>query len=79
MKETWLGLNRYEQAMYTVLLIYAIAVNFSVAITGACYALGILIMLVQYVKERELPVVNKNLLYAVLAYNAIWLAVNFFL
>ena len=64
--------------MYTVLLIYAIAVNFSVAITGACYALGILIMLVQYVKERELPVVNKNLLYAVLAYNAIWLAVNFF-
>ena len=54
--------------MYTILLIYAGAVNLSVAITGICYALGILIMLVQYIREKELPAVNKKLLYE---YNSI--------
>lgn len=78
MKEAYIGLNSYEKAMYTILLIYAGAVNLSVAITGICYALGILIMLVQYIREKELPAVNKKLLYAVLAYNAIWLVVNAF-
>ena len=71
-------LNAYEKAMGIVLSIYAVAVNFSVAVTGICFGAGIMIMLTQYFKEKALPSVDKRLLYAVLIYIAVWLGLCFF-
>ena len=78
MKKALTGLNSYEKSMFVVLLLYAAFINFSVAIIGICYGAGILIMLVQYLKERELPAIDKRLIYLVVGYNIVWLVLSLF-
>ena len=78
MRKALTGLNSYEKSMFVVLLLYAAFINFSVAIIGICYGAGILIMLVQYLKERELPAIDKKLIYLVVGYNIVWLVLSLF-
>ena len=78
MKDAFAGLNSYEKSMFIVLLLYAAFINFSVAVIGICYGAGILIMLVQYFKEKELPAIDKKLIYLVVGYNIVWLVLSLF-
>lgn len=78
LRESFCRLTKYEKAMYAVLIIYALSINFSAAIISICYGFGALIMLVQYYHTKNLPKIDKRIVYIVGIYNLVWLLISFF-
>ncbi len=48
-------MNIYEKLMYGVMIIFALASNISTGITSVCIVISVLIMTIQYIKTRKLP------------------------
>ena len=48
-------MNIYETLMYGVMIIFALASNVSTGITSACIVISAIIMMIQYIKTKKLP------------------------
>lgn len=48
-------MNVYEKLMYGLMIIFALASNISTGITSVCIVISVLIMMIQYIKTKKLP------------------------
>ena len=68
----------FEKLMIYTLVLFALMSNVSSGITTGCLILGLLILLVQYIKNRRLPNCDLGILKAVGIYSLIWFILCFF-
>ena len=70
--------NKYEQIIFGLLLVYALATNLSVGITSTCVVIMIAITLVQKVKTGAIPCLEPGIKKVLLIYFAFQLIIAIF-
>ena len=53
--------NKYEVAMFIMLVVYAFAVSLSTSVVSICIVAGFIIMICQFIKTGKVPTANMEI------------------